>query len=169
MPGSDTSWNQAELTAAEVLWVGTLLSRLRECRGFSLGIFADFLVTAALPGAVPSAGGTDPYDLTWNEIKVEVKSSSPVTASGSSHQRKAAVQARQKVRRLWADVYVLALHEGSDHLVGWSFWVVPRALLSPTKPTPIRSTTLSDWGLQPAGTDALPGAILAALDAAPRA
>lgn len=159
----DVVWRQDDLTPAEVLWVGTLLTRLRERRGFSLGIFADSIVATALPGAVLSPGGTDRYDLLWNGIKIEVKSSSkgkwtikPAFGRESDGTR---------VCRLWADVYVLAVHDGNDHRTGWSFYVVGRALLNPTAATPIRHADLDGWATGPIDADGLPDAVLAALDA----
>ena len=153
-------WNKDDLTPAEILWVGTLLSRLRQRRGFSLGIFGDFVVATALPGSVLSPGGTDRHDLTWHDIKVEVKTSTKSRWTVSPANGRDAEGT--KVKRLWADVYVLCLHEGSDHRAGWSFYVVPRGRLNPDAPTSIGRGKIREWWLRQVEPDALPEAILAA-------
>src|SRR5690606_16685677 len=126
------AWRQADLTGAEQIWVGMLLKRLQERRGFSLGVFADALVASALPGALLSPGGTDRHDLTWKGIRVEVKCSTHGQwAIGPAWGR----EDGKRVRRFWADVYVLASQSSEDHREDWAFWIVPKDALGPKRRT----------------------------------
>lgn len=135
------NWRRANLTEAERIWVGMLRARLQERRGFSLGVFADALVASVLPGAVLSPGGTDRYDLTWEDIRVEVKCSTRRQwAIGPAWGR----EDGKRVRRLWADVYVLASQSSEDYREDWAFWIVPKTKLGP-KRTTIRMKHLEAW------------------------
>ncbi len=160
---SAASWRQQEFNEAELLWVEMLHSRLRDRRGFSLGIFADALVATALKGSELSPGGTDRYDLSWKGIKVEVKASTrsewevrPATGRDSSG---------RKVRKLWAEVYVLAAHKGDDHREGWEFHVFPRTRFGDHAKQAIRRRHLDDWSSRPVKLRGLPKAVLAASNA----
>lgn len=152
---SDLSFE--DLTPAERRWIETMHGRLRELRGMTLGTYAEAVVAVELDGAKHSPGGTDLWDLTWRKIKVEIKSSRNNTwkirrASGMDDNG-------DTVQKLWADVWVIAVHTGTDHRRDWKFYVVPRVLLERRTTANLTRKQLHAWGLTAVEGPDLPKAI----------
>lgn len=149
-----------DLTPAERRWIDTLITRLRDLRGMTLGTYAEAVVAVELPGAVHSAGGTDRWDLTWRRIRIEVKAS---RRNNWQIRRAWGPDATgKKVQALWADVWVIAVHTGDDHRHGWEFYVVPRALLEKRTVVSLGPSQLHSWGITAIPAAGLPKAIRAA-------
>lgn len=129
-----------ELTPIEQSWLASRLHHLSERDSWLMGTFAEHVVAASLPDAQPSVSTFAAWDLDWDGISIEVKCSTE-RQTGTSEDAKPSAE-RWDVRphyawdheaddwhpgdkKRWADVYVLARHEGFIHRAGWSFYVVP--------------------------------------------
>lgn len=122
---TDVNDDWGELTGAERRFLTTMLRRLRAGGGMIAGSFCEALIAEALLGAKEPDLGAHPWDLEWDGIRIEVK----MTRGSSWQVPERMVRDGRRERRRRADVYVLALHEGEGHLDGWTFYVVPTAVL----------------------------------------
>lgn len=115
----------ASLSSAERRWLSTMLTRRRNGGAMIMGSYVEAIVGEALPGSVEPDLGAEPWDLTWGEVKVEVKASRKGVWNVSARRRRG----EPGVVKRRADVYVLVDHDGDASPDGWSFWVLPTAAL----------------------------------------
>jgi hypothetical protein len=151
------------LSNAERRWLHSRLLLLRDRDSWAMGTFAEHVVAEALPGAEHSSSSIAEWDLTWREIKIEVKCSTQRQTGVSDADKPSAETWRVPThfawdraanawhpgeKRRWADIYVLARHEGFDHTVGWSFYVVPCSWLNGRESGTATGATLraAGWG-----------------------
>lgn len=128
------------MTAVERSWLGSRLRHLSERDSWLMGTYAEHVVADALPGAQQSASTSAAWDLDWKGISIEVKCSTERQAGVAETDKPSAEKWDVRPhyawdheaqdwhpgdKKRWADVYVLARHEGFDHREGWSFYVVP--------------------------------------------
>jgi hypothetical protein len=136
------------LSRAERRFLLITLNRLRALGGMVLGLYAEAVVTEALPGAVQSVSGTDRVDLIWADREIQVK-----TTRGSTWKVPAPV-AKLRGKRVvqpHAEVYVLAHHHGESHRTGWRFHVVPGAWLDEHGRQTVSMAAVTAWGAKPVG------------------
>lgn len=158
------------------------LKHLRARDSWTMGTFAELVVAGALPGATQSDSTFAAHDLSWEGISIEVKCSterqSGVPPESKPSPGKWSVPTHfawdhdnddwhPGEKQRWAQVYVLARHEGFDHRLGWSFYVVPCWWLDQRG-----SATVTESGLRAAGWVAvseveLPGAVSSAAASTP--
>lgn len=151
------------LTRIEQHWLWSRLRLLRERDSWVMGSFAEHIVADALPGAKHRASAIAEWDLAWKDFKIEVKCSTQRQAGATETDKPSAEVWRVPAhyawneaardwhpgeKRRWADVYVLARHEGFDHLQGWSFYVVPCSWLNSRHAETVTGATLrrAAWG-----------------------
>lgn len=143
------------------------------------GYLAEFLVARAL-GVAAKRVEWDDYDVLWNDVKVEVKSSACLQVwpqRAPSQIRFAGLRGRtwgditrgMSVEKIYkADIYVLASLTTRDHrdydpldVGAWEFFVVPRSVLAELKADSIGRATAARLAA-PVGYDQLAAAIIAA-------
>lgn len=163
-PGNFVSVEEFEaLTRTEKRWLWSRLRLLRERDSWVMGTFAEYVVADALPDATHRPSSIAEWDLTWKQIKIEVKCSTQRQAGATAADKPSAEVWRVPAhyawdevandwhpgeRRRWTDVYVLARHEGFDHLQGWSFYVAPCSWLNTRHAETVTGATLrrAAWG-----------------------
>ena len=170
-----------ELTPAERAWVASRLRQLRGRDSWMMGTYAEHVVVDGLPGAILSASSFAEFDLDWEGITVEVKCSterqtgvtethkpSPAKWSVPPHYawNHEAEEWHPGDRKRWATVYVLARHEGFDHLLGWTFFVVPCWWLDSRTTVTVTGASLRRAGWGPHPREDLPDAVRAASQSA---
>lgn len=158
----------ATLSDVEQRWLRSRLSLLHDRDSWVMGTFAEHLVAEALPDATLLSSSIAEYDLEWHSIKIEVKCSTQRQAGTRETDKPSAEVWRVPMhyawdgeaeawhpgeKRRWADVYVLARHEGFDHLKCWSFYVVPCWWLNERDSGTVTGPTLrsAGWGPHAAG------------------
>lgn len=151
------------LSEVEKRWLRSRLSLLAGRDSWVMGSFAEHVVAEALPAAEESSNPIAAWDLTWEGIKIEVKCSTQRQMRTTENDKPSAELWRVAPhyawdatasewhpgdKRRWADVYVLARHEGFNHLDGWSFYVVPCAWLDGRLSDTVTGSTLrrAGWG-----------------------
>ena len=165
-----------EVHPLERRFVEEMLDRLRSLNNVTRGVFAETVVAASLPGAKLQPDGYDAVDIVWEGIPIQVKCSGGRQAWHAPDARPARPSWRvpQTRRSLpngkisseppkrWADVWVLARHEGDAIFDGWRFYVAPVTLLDDllgTKGQSVSDRTLEAHGVQPVGLEDLAAAV----------
>ena len=160
-------------------FVNEMLDRLHSLNNVTRGVFAETVVAANLPGATLQQDGYDAVDMIWNGISIQVKcsgerqawhteGSQPSAASWQAPKtRKSTPDGRvsDEPRQRWADVWVLARHDGGDILAGWTFYVVPVTVLDDLlgdQGKAVSTATLTKRGVEPVGLQGLAEAVTAA-------
>jgi hypothetical protein len=129
--------------ALESRFADDMVDRLRSLSNVTRGLFAETLVASAPPGSTRPNDTYDAIDLTWRGITIQVKCSGAIQTWHSNdcpasparwstpRRRKATDSGRLEAAapQRWADVWVLARHEGSDTMSNWRFYVVSSAEL----------------------------------------
>jgi len=174
--------DEPELTPAERAWVASRLRQLRERDSWLMGTYAEHVVADALVGAQASASSFAAWDLDWNDVSIEVKCSTErqtgVTEADKPSPAKWTVPPHyawnheagdwhpgEKTR--WAKVYVLARHEGFDHLSGWTFYVVPCWWLDARTSVSVTGASVRSAGWGPHDRAGVPEAVRAAAASSP--
>lgn len=129
------------LSPVEETYLRRVVERLRGLESRTRGAFAEVLISSLLPGAHLAAAATSPHDLEWSDITIAVRATGTRNADhGPEHPDYLGEWTFRPVqgwvgddflsggetRRCWADVAVLAFHEGWDINSGWWFWVLTR-------------------------------------------
>jgi hypothetical protein len=162
-----------ELTAAEQRFLAEAYADLLRLDNVTRGIYAEALVTEALPGASrPSGWGA--VDVLWDNISIQIKTSGARQSWHEADHAPSPAQWQISQKSVWAsatntysdpawhcDVYVLARHEGDDHRYGWTFHVLSQAelitLLGARKSVTARR--LESAGYVPVTAEELPATI----------
>lgn len=129
---------EARLQKQVLKLVRTLESRTR-------GLYAEVLIAETLgEGAELGHHVMSPWDVRWRDIEIAVRTTGRVN-SYSYEERTVACgwtfnkggayldgsdRLTAETRRCWADVAVLAHHEGTDIAAGWSFYALPAKRLN---------------------------------------
>lgn len=131
----------------------------------------------ALPGAEFSSSTIAAWDLDWEGISIETKCSTERQTGATEAHKKSPEKWRVAPhyawdhfadewhpgdRKRWANVYVLARHEGFNHSTGWSFFVVPCWWLDSRASMTVTGTSLRAAGWGPHDPKDLPAAVRAA-------
>jgi hypothetical protein len=129
------------MSAMEDRWLAGQLARLRSLDNALRGGFAEVVVAELLPGATICDDPWGPWDVEWDGITIQVKCSGarqawhgPDDPPSRTTWSVAPTGYRERpldpdVLARWADVWVLARHDGYDLHAGWSFYVVTREAL----------------------------------------
>lgn len=131
------------VTAIERRFLERVLRQVRSLDNALRGAYAEELVAAHLPGAATTEGWSG-WDLDWNGIRVEVKTSGHHQSWHAPNRAPSTVRWGTPERFAWdaatdtfsaeqarnAHVYVFCLHASRQLDEGWSFYVVPTAVLN---------------------------------------
>lgn len=131
------------VTPVERRFLERVLRQVRALDNALRGAYAEELVASHLPGATATEGWSG-WDLNWDGIRVEVKTSGyhqswhapdgrPSTIRWGTPERfawDAATETFSTEQSRHADVYVFCLHAGRHLDDDWSFYVVPTATLN---------------------------------------
>ena len=117
------------------------------------GIFAEFIVAKALEINEGIRDAWDAYDLSYNGLKIEIKTSgyiqtwaqkdfsNPVFSIAETFSWEKEINKREKIKKRQADVYIFCLHHHKDQgtinpldLSQWSFYVVKTSVLNDILP-----------------------------------
>jgi hypothetical protein len=163
-----------ELTPRERGWLLALWNRLRSRDNLAMGTFAEHVVAETLPGSRLRTFSMATYDIDWEGISIEVKSSVQRQEGTNEKDRPSAEKWEVRPhygwdedagawhpgdRKRWARVYVLARHEGFSHLEGWSFYVVPCWWLDGRNAVTVTGGGLRTAGWGPHSADELPDVV----------
>jgi len=139
-------------------------TRLHNLDSWTRGHFAEALVVSLLDGAVVAEHGVAPCDVTWGAISIAVRTTGSRSTDHIGAEGRAPFAGSWKFppkmawdpdlsdwspeppRRCWADVAVLAFHDGFEIAHGWGFYV-----LSQTQVETFPSVTLTPRNLLAAG------------------
>ena len=146
------------------------------------GSFAEVLVCEYLGDARLAATATSPHDLIWEGITIAVRTTGtrnidhtaddmPWKAAWSWPRGKQAWDddgtVRVDGRRCKAEVAILALHDGWDLHEGWSFYVLPSAVVNESSGRLTRSG-VERWGATAVSGDRLADQVRATWHEGPR-
>jgi hypothetical protein len=163
-----------DLSPVERAWLDSRLRHLSERDSWLMGTYAEHVVADALRGAQQSVSTFAAWDLDWQGISVEVKCSTErqtgVAESDKPSAEKWDVRPHYAWdhksqdwypgdKKRWADVYVLARHEGFDHRTGWSFYVVPSRWFDERGTFTVTGASLRAAGWGPHLASRLPDAV----------
>ena len=116
--------------------------RLTKLDSWTRGHFAEALVVSLLDGAAVSEHGVAPCDVMWGSISIAVRATGSRSTDHLGVEGKAPFGGSWRFpaksawdprtadwdpappRRCWADVAILAFHDGFDIAEGWCFYVL---------------------------------------------
>lgn len=157
---------EARLQKQVLKLVRTLESRTR-------GLYAEVLIAETLgEGAELGHHVMSPWDVRWGGIDIAVRTTGRVNSYSYEERMVAcgwtftegcayledARELTEEKRRCWADVAVLAHHEGTDIAEGWLFYVLPAATLNERSAKSI-SVAAARKLTEPVGTVGLAAAV----------
>lgn len=162
-----------DLPPLERRWLVSRLHLLQNRDSWVMGTYAEYVVADALGEATLPGDPISRWDLTWRGMTIQVKcsidrqswatkTSKPSPAVWSVARRYAFDDQGFRVSgepRHWADVFVLARHEGFDHRTGWSFYAVSRSWLDQRTSPKVTASVLQTSGWGPHNAAALPDAV----------
>jgi hypothetical protein len=163
-----------DLTPVERSWLAALLRHLSERDSWLMGTYAEHVVADALAGAKQSVSTFAAWDLDWEKISIEVKCSTERQTGVVETDRPSAEKWDVRThyawdheagdwhpgeKKHWADVYVLARHEGFNHRAGWSFYVVPSRWFDDRGTITVTGALLRAGGWGPHPPSGLPEAV----------
>lgn len=126
------------LSSSEARFIRNVVDRLRRLESRARGSYAEALICNLLPGAELATYAVSPHDLIWGGITIAVRTTgsrnadhTPDTPPHAGSWNFPPVESWDpenpdvsEKRRCWAQVAVLAFHDGSDLAAGWRFYVL---------------------------------------------
>lgn len=164
------------ITSVERRLLDRTLEKARKLDPYTRGLYAECLVAEALPGAVLMEDPIAPSDLQWRDITIAVRSTGarstghteltkPFGGSwsfGAKYAWLGQQWADGAARRCWADVVVLAKHDGFSIQEGWTFYVLPDQVVETWPAKVLRPSTVVAAGYPPMDRQDLSSAVVAA-------
>lgn len=152
--------------------------RLTKLDSWTRGHFTEALVASLLDGAVVSDHGVAPCDVTWGPISIAVRATGSRSTDHFGVEGKAPFGGSWRFpvksawdsltadwdpappRRCWANVAVLAFHDGFDIAEGWCFYVLSQAHIESFPSVALTPRSLERSGVVSVAPDQLASEVL---------